>query len=218
MPESEFEMKTAIVSMCTRNILPYAQYTITLNRAYSEKHDIPLFYYMDVLETTRHPVWSKLLALRNHVMDFDWLLWIDADAAIVNHEKTIEPLVDGVDKMILIGKDINGWNAGVFILKGGQESKDWLEFVFRQTQFIKSKYKEQDAMSWSFTLPQYQDRVMEINRKLINAYWTQKHVDYYTDGDFILHTPGTSDTDRIAIFKPFVDKLMEKEGNHAVCK
>jgi hypothetical protein len=120
--------------------------------------------------------------------------------------------------MILIGKDINGWNAGVFILKGGQESKDWLEFVFRQTQFIKSKYKEQDAMSWSFTLPQYKDRVLEINRKLINAYWTRNHVDYYTDGDFILHTPGTPDTDRIAIFKPFVDKLMEKGCTNAVYK
>ena len=29
-------------------------------------------------------------------------------------------------------------------------------------------------------------------------------------GIFILHTPGTADTNRIAIFKPFVDNLMEE--------
>ena len=74
-------------------------------------------------------------------MDFDWLLWIDADAAIVNHEKTIEPLVEGVDKMILIGKDINGWNSGVFYFEGGQESKDWLEFVFSRHNSSKANTK-----------------------------------------------------------------------------
>ena len=70
---------------------------------------------------------------------------------IVNHEKNHRATGEGVDKMILIGKDINGWNSGVFILKGGQESKDWLEFVFNR-HTIKSKIHREPGMQLAETV------------------------------------------------------------------
>lgn len=202
--------KLAVISLCVGKAMAYAQHTAIINNAYCKAHGIPFFCYGKSLDESRTPHWSKLLALKNHVMDFDWLVWIDADAAIMNHNKSFWDVIKGnEDYMVLIGRDVNGLNAGVFILKGGIESKNWLEDVFSMTN-CGVGYYEQGAIMVSEQSERYHHRFKVIERNLINAYDAgNKLHSHYKHGDFILHAVDQSEENRIACFKPFADQIRE---------
>lgn len=196
-------MAIAVVSLKTPEIDRYAKYTTEINRLYCQKHNLHYFCYDHTLDITKTPHWSKLLALKNHIMDYDWLMWIDADAAFANHTTTIESIVANHSAMILMSKGrCDGWNSGVFLLRGGQESAEWLDCVYGLHGIISGKFYEQDAIVHSFGLQQYKDRVIELPRKLINV-----HIDEYVHGDFIAHAPGTDNKKRESFFKSLRQSL-----------
>lgn len=63
-------------------------------QAYCKKHNYDLFLYHKSLDPSRHPAWSKILAVEKHIGDYKWLLWIDSDALIMNSNIKIESLID----------------------------------------------------------------------------------------------------------------------------
>ena len=206
-------MKIAMVTIATENIMDYARYYVEINKAYCKKHGIDFICHDKVLDTSRHPVWSKIPALERLIDDYDWIIWIDADAAVVNHSKTFASLIAEVpeDKYIIMGKDNNGWNAGVFMLRGKDEVvKSWLGFVYRQTQFLNHKWREQSAMAHSFDT-EYRGFVFEMDRQLFNSYHKSKGNPVYQEGDFVLHVINTSTQERIRWIRPFYQSIVESE-------
>mgnify|MGYP000858741074 CR=1 FL=1 len=196
-------MAIAVVSLKTPEIDSYAVYTTETNRLYCQKHNLQYFCYGHTLDNTKTPHWSKLLALKNHIMDYDWLMWIDADAAFANHTTTIESIIENHSAMILMSKGrLYGWNSGVFLLRGGQESESWLDFVFGLHGTISGPFYEQDAVVHSFGLPLYKDKVIEVPKRLINV-----SIKDYTAGDFIVHAHGTDNKKRESFFKSLRQSL-----------
>jgi len=78
-------MNIAIITLGTNNIESYTKFTFSINKRYAENNNYKFIKYDDVLDNTRPPAWSKILALQNNINKYDWLLWIDADAIFNNH-------------------------------------------------------------------------------------------------------------------------------------
>ena len=53
-------------------------------RMYAARHGYELALHDSVVETERPPAWSKVQILRDALEHYDVVLWIDADAAIVD--------------------------------------------------------------------------------------------------------------------------------------
>jgi len=197
-------MTIAVVSLKTPEIECYAMYTTEINRRYCQKHGVDYFCYDESLDKTKTPHWSKLLALKNHVMDYDWLLWVDADAAFANHSLGIQAAITDDDAMILMSKGrLYGWNSGVFLLHGGQESMDWLELVYGLHSVTNGRFYEQDAIVYSFGLTQYKDRVIEVPKNNINT-----GIKEYREDTFIVHAHGIDDKTRTRFFGNLCKRIL----------
>lgn len=180
------------------------QYADRNKQAYCKKHNYDLFLYHESFDTSRHPAWSKILAILKHINDYKWLLWIDSDALIMNENIKIESLIDNRYDFIVSIENVYLCNTGVFLIKGGAWGKAFLENVYAQTQFVKTKCCwEQDAVNYLYKKDrQTAKRFKFLPPRLLNA-----HPDIlknrrgerlkYMQGDFIIHFFGRNNKEEL---------------------
>lgn len=70
--------------------------------AYANKHG---YTYIKEIVTSEedgwHPTWIKISILRKYLEDFDYIVWIDADAIFYNQDIKIEDLVEGEVDLVI---------------------------------------------------------------------------------------------------------------------
>lgn len=206
-------MSIAMVSVCTREIYDFAQYAFTVNEAYCKRHGIDFYGHVQSLDPSRPANWSKIPAILPHIGKAEWIIWIDADALVANHDLKFDQFFNITDRTIIMGKDRNGWNSGVFMIRGNERAGVFLNWVYNQTQYIGKRWEEQAAMMFGFDTI-FQDDVFEIDRNLFNAYLNSKSSRCYQRGDFVLHAVNEPRHRRIEVFKQIHDRIME--GKNAI--
>jgi hypothetical protein len=87
-------MKIAVVQLWTSDISEYAVKNSQSTIDYCSKHGYDYHCYNKSLDETRPPAWSKILAIKEQLNNYDWVLWLDSDARIMNFDKKIEDLID----------------------------------------------------------------------------------------------------------------------------
>ena len=90
---------------------------------YCDKHGYAFLPYTESLNEYCHPSWSKILYLIQHLRDFDWLVWTDADTYIINSDIKLESFIkDGKEFIIQCDTEGNytAINAGVIFVKNSQ--------------------------------------------------------------------------------------------------
>lgn len=203
-------MNIAIVTLSTPDIKAYAQHTADINRRYCGKHKYHFVGFRDTLDATRHPAWSKIPAIK-YVMDGrvegckpEWIMWIDADAAIVNHDINLDWLVD-VKKHVVISDDLN---TGVLFMRNCPYCVSVLQSMWNMTQYLNHPHWENQAFKHLYYEPESMLEQMTLTkpRKEINAF----HPGEYTDGDFIAHMPGETLGAREFFFMTLADKFKSK--------
>lgn len=140
----------------------------SVNRDYAAKHGY-VFHSVVAssaeMESDIHPkthcTWYKIKLLRDLLSDAHraeltrqnvrYLVWIDADAVIVEHEKTLINLVEqvGAGRELVIGEDMHTGcliNAGVFALRVCAWSKRFLDKVWASSSYDNVFFYEQSAM------------------------------------------------------------------------
>ena len=55
-------------------------------RAYAKKHGYDIHVNYENLDPTRKPSWFKVLMAQKHLPKYDWLLYVDADTIIMEHD------------------------------------------------------------------------------------------------------------------------------------
>ncbi len=194
-------MRISIVTLATSEIRAYADMTIANNKEYAEQHGYGFAEYDCSLDETRPPSWSKITALGLNVPDNDWLLWIDADAAIMNHDIKIEDLIDNHYDFIFAA-DINGINAGVFLMKCSAFANMMLDKIYDLEQYINHVWWDNAAIHDLYRNDaRFRDSVLVIRKDKLNSYLSD-----YEKGDFILHLPGMITETRYNIFKDYLSK------------
>ncbi len=178
----------AFVSLWTPNIVDWCASFTEIKRRYCEAWGFAFHGYDQVIDESRPPHWSKILALQAHLEEHDWLFWIDADAVVANFAFDLRTLCDPTFDLI-VTHDFNGLNNGTFLIRNSETSREFLRRVWKRD--IRDRFLEQTAMAETMAeMPELQVEVLP--KRSMNSYW-----DDYEFGDFIFHVPGEgNDTKR----------------------
>lgn len=128
----------------------YGDFASINHHEYANKHGYS--YIKEIVKNEDyldwHPTWIKIDMLRRHIDNYDYLVWIDADAVFVNKEVTIESFIrDNVDlilpKLEVDKQSGNMWThttTGFMILKNSVWTKELLNELWEKPNLYKFQF------------------------------------------------------------------------------
>lgn len=212
-PVETKKLNIAIVQAYDDNIKAYAEYSRLLNAMYAhEKGYTYIGFDYDLVPVFISVYYNKIIAVDSVLKDqrnFDWVLYIDSDAAVSNFNHKIEDIIARHDgKEIIIAQDSNGVNNGVFLIKNTDKMKEFLQKAYGDRNFFHTKTPEQSAM-FHYLQTEYKDLVGIESPHHMNAYLngyadlksTKEDIKNWDSDSFIVHLFQLATEDRINIFK-----------------
>ncbi|CAM6096459.1 unnamed protein product [Calypogeia fissa] len=140
-------------------------------QSYVERHGYDFIDASDVLDKNRPPSWSKILAVKKHLSNYDYIFWNDADSVVTNPSTTLESIIYSVagsldwDHMpdLVLTEDATGVNAGMFFVRNSEWSRYFLDLWWNQTSFVEPfglcKSGDNDALKYLITtMPEAEKR------------------------------------------------------------
>jgi ADP-heptose:LPS heptosyltransferase len=188
-----------LVTLADQRMTRLAQITGERLEEYSRRHGYACIRYRHLLDPARHPAWNKVLAVRHAMLSRqgEWVMWIDADAIIMNMDfPAIQLIQDGCDA--IFASDFNGLSSGVFLLRDCEWSQCFLEatWFLGDLKHDPDEYGPKwDQNTFKHLLFQFSDlarHVAILPPRSMNSYLG---VDY-EPGDFILHLGGMTNEQR----------------------
>jgi hypothetical protein len=168
-------------------------------KQYSKKHGYT--YITEELSfdsVKRELQWAKIPLLQKHLADWDWLVWIDGDVLITNQDRKIEEFITLIqpDKFLFIGKDFQGLNSGVFIIRNCPAAHEFLNDVWVFEGYDRKLFHEQTAMTELLSTKYHGGgQILPypfIN--IMNAYdFRMDPRVHWLPGDFCIHFAGIKD-------------------------
>lgn len=157
---------------------------------YCMRHGYDLRTDEDIYDKSRPPAWSKIkLLLKCLEEDYEYVVWMDADTAIMNHNITLDDIITQFsgNKDMMIAKDLYNFNTGVMFVKNTEWSKKFLNHVYNQTEYINDGNWEQTAIIdlYKANALDSQLHIQSCKQTVFNSYWF-----VYEDGQFLLHFAG----------------------------
>eukprot|EP00956_Cyclotella_meneghiniana_P041659 scaffold234121_cov30-Cyclotella_meneghiniana.AAC.2 len=145
-----------------------------------------------------HKKWDKLYYI-NHTLitqEVDWVLWMDCDAAFTNYEinwYTHLKTYLNTSQLMVVAKDFNGINLGVFLVTNTQVSRTLIEDMYKQRFAIdkdrKFLFKDQSALKQLIKKNSSIESSIEIvPSKLMNTY-----PNAWVPNDWIMHQVNCND-------------------------
>ena len=114
------------------NIKDYAEINYKINEIYCNKYGYTLIKSNDKLYSKRKAHWERIPLLLKYFNEFDYLVWIDADAYFHIDSPPITNIIQEFpDKLFFFSEDrhcintkfTNQINSGVFIVKNNEQAK-----------------------------------------------------------------------------------------------
>ncbi|MEK6556847.1 MAG: TylF/MycF/NovP-related O-methyltransferase, partial [Candidatus Margulisiibacteriota bacterium] len=179
--------KILLLSAYTYNIKGFGEISEKSIAAYAMYWSYDYKIYHDGFDGSRHPVWSKMRFALNHINEYDYILWIDADAMIVNYGFDLQSVIEEGTELYLCN-DRMGINFGVFMIHCSAYSKDLMDKIDAQRHFIGIAWQEQSALTYLYTTNwnDLQSKTKFIKQSLFNSYVHQLYNFSYPDGEFEL--------------------------------
>jgi len=196
-----------LVTLSTPAISNFARKSEANKVNYCRRHGYRYAAFRDVLDSARPAPWSKVLAILEVLRTYqcDWVFWTDADAIITNPEIPVDGIIDS-DSDLILSKDVNGLNNGVFLIRNCAAAISFLEEVYAQTQFIDDPTWEQAAVKHVLRNGMAPSlRVKFVPQRRFNSYLSGLSGGYcpeaeYQFGDFVLHLPSVKNGVRDLVF------------------
>jgi galactosyl transferase GMA12/MNN10 family len=188
---------------------------------YTDRHGYQYTYREKPVDPTRPPAWSKIRAVQEELMTpgrgCEWVMWLDADAVIMNSTIPVESLLRLAepDADLIVTPDRRfGVSSGVWLIKNSDWSKRFLEEWWNMRSFVRAKGLTLSGDNEAFghlvnqTLQSQDDgerrRIRVIPRCSMNSLgWfvnendvgtdvmnIQASMDIYHTGDFVAHAAG----------------------------
>ncbi len=206
-------MRVAILTMWAENYSELAAITIPVMEKYCSKHNYNLIALKIPQLQDNSYGFEKIRQLKNIINDYDAILCIDPDALITSHEIKIEDFIKD-HHSLYISKDINGFNAGVFIVTNTEWTDGLLNYIlslkgeFNNEQEAIEELYSPDSLIKELTFP---NNLQSIPYEFYAPTWgsikgTQKGKPTHDEGcweplDFICHVPGLALNERINILR-----------------
>ena len=196
-----------LLSFFTPDYAPLHNVTAGVKDAYCARHG-----YRHIVRTTpygnpgRYYAYARLHYLRDLLFSdlpegrgVEVVAVLNSHAQIMTHSITVESfLEDGKD--FYIAGDVNGLNAGVFIVRKSEWLKTWLDFLLSvEEQYSRHEWFEQRAIQENWERLEFMDHVKIVDQWLLNSYdWSHYGWATTTPGQFrsgeswVYHVPGQS--------------------------
>ena len=203
--------KIAIIGVHDEKYEEIGKWAHINKKAYAKKHGYDCFLYNTNLDIKRPPYWSKIIAILNHLDDYEWLLFLDSDALIMNFEIKLEFLIDNDYDLVLAKDMMDHFQSGDFLIRNSPFSKvflkEWYSEKYRNTitppGFDNGALIEMLEDNLSFL-----KKIKIIPQRMISSYpvgisnFMLKNDGEYRSGDFIIHFAGIPHSEK--------EKLMEE--------
>jgi hypothetical protein len=120
----------AVVTLHDARMAGVGQFTAQALRDYARRQGYRFVYHDRLIDRSRHPSWNKILAVRNALVEQQagWVMWVDADAMVMNHRIRAESLIPSGRDLVL-ASDANGLVAGIFMIRHCPWSLKFLDTV-----------------------------------------------------------------------------------------
>jgi hypothetical protein len=205
MPEPS---EIAIVTAWTAEFNELASYTFPTVREYAKRHGYRAFGGCVDKPTDRHFDWCRMDTVASYLERFNVVMWIDADALIMDASHTIENLIGPDLRRLVVNADFNGLNSGVFIARAAPEVKRFF-YALRgyYVMFKNHWWQAQAAMIQLLSAPPYDTLASYVPQPVMNSYINALHgwPDFidgnYERGDWIVHLAGVPMATRLEWLK-----------------
>tara|TARA_Y100000389_G_scaffold195366_1_gene226703 strand:+ start:774 stop:1508 length:735 start_codon:yes stop_codon:yes gene_type:complete len=131
-------MRLAICSFYDKNISTYAYYTDLINKYYCNKYHYTYISSSNYRVNHLSPHYERYALMLEHIRNYDWIMWIDADAFFYKDAEPLEKVINHVQHShkCILSLSIKDYfinhcenyyiNNGVFILKNCKENISFL--------------------------------------------------------------------------------------------
>lgn len=184
---------------------------------YCKWHGFDFIAYDAPLDHQRAAPWSKIIALQNHLDEYDWLFWTDVDSLILNERISLMDYVTLMgDQDCAFVRDPNGINSGNFLIRSCEWTRQYLARVYDQTQFVHDIWWENRAIIHLYaTDPEVRRRTKVFGDAPDGSYAPQLRAGfngYFIYGEWnaaVMHLPGIHHPQRAALIEELTEKAKE---------
>ncbi len=116
---------------------------------FARRHGYDLDLRRELGEPARPASWSKVPLFLELLRTYDLVLWVDADAAIVDPTEDIADALDDRQLMAMVAHEYGGQvvpNCGVWVLRRDRSVRRLLEQVWARTEYINHEWWENAAL------------------------------------------------------------------------
>lgn len=210
-------MNVCVIMFYDDNIKNYGEINYEINKKYCEKYNLKLILSNEKRLNNRHPAWERLPLLLDHILNFDYLIWIDADAFFYYDANNIIDIINKNSNVNFIfstdiSNDIvcNNVNTGIFIVKNCQYSMDFLN----RWLYDEDLYKNNHYPFWwdqGVLIDMFDQNILNIKENCIQLeYGILQHFyenDKLVNKSYVYHLAGRSETVRYKESKKYFYKL-----------
>lgn len=141
------------------------------------------------------------------------LFVVDLDTLPTNHTIQIERFCEP-DFAIMACEDVNGMNAGAYIVNNNEAGRSMLAFATAYARMAPDGHGDQNAIrKWIEYNPEEFCRIPHpaFNSYLYEEYGERKTHDegQWKKGDFLLHLPGMNNERRVELFTQHIPDIIE---------
>ncbi len=181
--------------------------------AYAKRHGYD-FLCQTTFPAGVAPCFERIYMALENLSQYDWMLYTDADASIVNHAIKLEDLIDDRYDLITTQNGRNTWeveiNNGVMLIR----CTDWIRDLFKQVdqpQYHSHPWLSQKALMDLVKDPAVAARIKLTPWRFFNSLWHSAFpADNWQHGDFIIHACGGSNAWRKALFTELDTKNLDQ--------
>ena len=217
--------KKVLVTLASGTHAEYAELTKSRLIQYGKNHGYDVQIFGEPLTNERSPLWSKILIIQKMFLSYEFVLWIDSDAVIVDLSTDIFDEID-VDETELAIVEHSTWgqthlNAGIMLIRRTNLMSEFLATVWDQVDLIHHTWAEQAAIlrclgidSKKFPIgPGSLTSKIPINVKFLDKKWNAIRQDYPQGSIKIRHFAGENhETRKFLISSLTLDNSNSREN------
>jgi glycosyltransferase involved in cell wall biosynthesis len=138
--------KFCIIQTCDENYEKLSDITYKNNKEYCDLHGYDYISYKQNINNDKSAHWQKYLALKRHLRNYEWVLFLDTDCLIMNHTIELDSLIDENYSMIFenmgdrfLGENpeyenLMDWNynpiSSAMLFKNDEISKEFINNIY----------------------------------------------------------------------------------------